>query len=215
MKHVKIFESFINEGIFDSLGLSKMKVFSKAMTDPFILSILPAVKKMMDANLQDQSSWIGEYKTIFRKACVKFGGAKKDDIKGTCNKPQTVQNLLQYFLDPTKGLLDTKTLTQWVEETTKGESPDDVSYEYDIKEIDKYVMVVVDILKKTGVSDADIKKSGTYALTILLPYIARFYPAKDIEATQMMKSGKLIDAAKAKELLASGEGESADGSISL
>ena len=214
MKHVKIFENFINEGIVDSLGLGKIKVFSKAMTDPFILSILPAIKKMMDADIKDQKTWIEEYKTIFRKSCVKFGGAKKEDIKGTCNKPQTVQNLIQYFLDPAKGLLDTKTLTQWVEETTKGSLPGEVSYKYKISDVDKYVTAAVDILKKTGVSDGDIKKSGTYALTILIPYIAKFYIAKDIEATQMLKSGKLIDAAKAKELLAGG-GENPDGSISL
>jgi len=213
MKHVKIFQNFINEGIFDSLGLAKMKVFSKAMTDPFVMSILPDVKKMMDADLDDQSSWMEEYKNIFRKACIKFGGAKKEDIKGTCNKPQTIQNLLQHFLDPDKGLMNSKTLSQWVEETTQGESPDNVSYEYDIKDIDEYVMVISDLLKKTGLPDGDLKKSGTYALTILLPYIARFYPVKEIEETQMLKSGKLIDAAKAKELLAGGG--SSGGSIEL
>jgi len=214
MKHVKVFENFINEGAFDSLGLGKMKLFSKAMTDQFILSILPAIKKMMDADIKDQKSWIEEYKTIFRKSCIKFGGAKKEDVNGTCNKPQTVQNLVQYFLDPAKGLLDTKTLTQWVDETTKGSIPGEVSYKYKISDIDKYITAAVDILKKTGVSDGDIKKTGTYALTILIPYIAKFYTAKDIEATQMVKSGKLIDAAKAKELLAGG-GKNPDGTISI
>jgi hypothetical protein len=214
MKHVKVFENFINEGAFDSLGLSKMKLFSKAMTDPFILSILPAIKKMMDADLKDQKTWIEEYKTIFRNSCIKFGGAKKDDVNKTCNKPQTVQNLIQYFLDPAKGLLDTKTLTQWVDETTKGSVPGEVSYKYKISDVDKYVTAAIDILKKTGISDGDIKKSGTYALTILIPYMAKFYTAKDIEATQMLKSGKLIDPAKAKELLAAG-GKNPDGTISI
>ena len=214
MKHIKVFENFINEGAFDSLGLSKMKLFSKAMTDPFILSILPAIKKMMDADLKDQKTWIEEYKTIFRNSCIKFGGAKKDDVNGTCNKPQTVQNLIQYFLDPAKGLLDTKTFTQWVDETTKGAIPGEVSYKYKISDVDKYVTAAIDILKKTGISDGDIKKSGTYALTILIPYMAKFYTAKDIEATQMLKSGKLIDPAKAKELLAAG-GKNPDGTISI
>lgn len=214
MKHVKLFENFINEGVFDTLGLGRMKVFSKAVTDPFILSILPVTKKMLDANSNDEKSWIEDYKTIFRKSCVKFGGAKKEDIKGTCNKPQTVQNLIQYFLDPDKGLLDTKTLTQWVKETTGGVAPEEASYKYAIGDMDKYVTAAVDILKKTGVSDGDIKKSGTYALTILIPYIAKFYTAKDIEATQMIKSGNLIDATKAKELLAGG-GKNPDGTISL
>lgn len=215
MKHIKIFENFLNEGLFDSLGIGRMKVFSKVLTDTFILSILPPLKKMMDGNVKDQSSWIGDYKTIFRKACVKFGGASKTDINGTCNKPQTVQNFLQYLLDPVKGLMDAKTISQWVAETTKGESPENVTYRYKISDIDKYVTAVVDVLKKTGLSDGDIKKSGTYALTILLPYIASFYTIKDIEATQMIKGGKLIDPAKAKEILASGGKENPDGTIAL
>jgi hypothetical protein len=196
MKHLKMFKNFINEGSFDSLGLSKMKVFSKAMADPFIKSILPDIEKMMDANLKDQKSWIDEYTNIFRKSCEKFGGAKKDDIEGTCNKSETIQKLIEYFLDPAKGLLDTKTLDRWL--TTEADLSDPATK---ISDIDKYVTAAVDILKKTGVSDGDIKKTGTYALTILIPYIAKFYTTEDIAETQMVKSGKIIDAAKAKELL--------------
>ena len=214
MKHLKIFESFVNEGIFDELGLAQMKVFSKAMTDKFTLSILPDVKKMMDADLSDKSSWMEEYKNIFRKSCVQFGNAKKEDINKTCNKPQTIQKLLGHYIDPAKGLMDTKTLDKWAEESTKGESPEDVTYEYTPEDISEYVMEIIGVLKSTGLSDGDIKKSGTYAMGILIPQMLKFYTAKDLEATEMIKSGKLMDPAKAKELLGGG-GSGSGGNISL
>jgi hypothetical protein len=157
-----------------------------------------------------------DYKNIFRKSCVQFGGAKKEDINKTCNKPQTIQKLLEHYIDPAKGLMDTKTLDKWAEESTKGESPEDVTYEYTPEDISEYVMEIIKVLKSTGLSDGDIKKSGTYALGILLPYMTKFYTVEDIENSEMIKSGKLMDAAKTKQLLGAGEASGgASGSISL
>jgi hypothetical protein len=218
MKNLKKFSQFsLNEGIFDEIGLGQMKVFSKAMLDKFTISILPDVKKMMDGDFSDRSTWIEEYKNIFRKSCMQFGNSKKgDDVNKTCNKPQTLQKLLEHYLDPAKGLIDAKTMEKWVEETTKGESPSDVTYEYTPEDISEYVMEIIEVLKSTGISDADIKKSGTYALGILLPYMTKFYTVEDIENSEMIKSGKLMDAAKTKQLLGAGEASGgASGSISL
>jgi len=210
MRNIMKFSEFVlNEGVFDELGLSKMKVFSKALADKFTQSILPDVKKLLDGDLNDRSTWIEEYKNIFRKACMEFGGAKKGEINKTCNKAQTLQKLLEHYIDPDKGLIGSKQMSEWVEETTGGNSPTDVKYDYSVEDISKYMMEIIEALKGTGISDEDIKKSGTYALTILLPYMARFYPKEEIEKSDMIQSGKLMEPEKAKESLGGG------GSVSL
>ena len=124
--------------------------------------------------------------------------------------------ILPYSFAAFEPMIDAKTMEKWVEETTKGESPSDVTYEYTPEDISEYVMEIIEVLKSTGISDADIKKSGTYALGILLPYMTKFYTVEDIENSEMIKSGKLMDAAKTKQLLGAGEASGgASGSISL
>jgi hypothetical protein len=205
----------INEGLFDELGLSKISIFRKALTDPFIISILPDIKKMMDANPEEQSTWINEYKNIFRKSCVKFGGANKSDINKTCNKPQTLQKLAEHLLDPSKGIISQKDMEKWASDTTEDKSPSELSWPYSPEDFDKYLSkegLITKILLQTGITAADLKKTGTYLLEKTIPTMLKFYTAEDLGKSKFLTDGTLIDPARAKELIGSGK---SGGSVDL
>jgi hypothetical protein len=68
------------------------------------------------------------------------------------------------------------------------------------------------VLKRTGVPPADLKKTGTYLLTIGIPVMKNFYKVEDIEKMKSFTNGQLIDPAKFKELI---EGGKAGGEIDL
>ena len=199
----------INEGLFDTLGFSKLAVFAKDLKDPFVIDVLPDIKKMMDANLDEESTWMEEYKNIFRKSCLKFGGANKDDINKTCNKPQTLQKLAEYLLDPAKGLMDSKTLDKWASDTVKDQKPSEVTWEYTPEDFDSYLSkdgVITKTLLKTGITAADLKKTGTYIIEKMMPTLLKFYTSEDLGKSKFLTDGTLIDPAKAKELLGSSPG---------
>ena len=204
----------INEGLFDQLGLAKIQVFSKALRDKYIISVLPDIKKLMDGDPDDESTWMESYKNIFREACLQFGGANKSDINKTCNKPQALQKLAEHLLDPTKGLMDKKSLDKWASDTTKNQKPDETTWEYTPEDFDKYLSkdgLVTKTLLKTGITPADLKKTGTYIIEKMMPTLLKFYTAGDLGKCKFLTDGALIDPAKAKELL----GSSAGGGINL
>jgi len=199
--------SDLNEAL-DLSFFKSMKIFSKALLNPFALSLAPDIVKMMKADPDKQETWIGPYKNIFRKACIKFGGAKKQDIGKTCNRAVTLQKMAEFLFDPKKGLIDEKAVNNWVNQVTANKDPEKVKYEYDARTIDDLSMKFVDILKKTGVPPAAVKNTGTYLLEMGIPIMLRFYKSSDLAQLKMMTSGSLIDAAKAKKLLAGSEEDS-------
>lgn len=221
MNNLKSFEEFsLNEGLLDSLGLPAGfgKIFAKALTDKFVLSISGDLKDLKEADLNQQETWIEPYKNIFRKACKQFGGAKKDDVNKTCNKPQALQKLAEHILDPENGLVNKKSLDDYVKEATTDPStkkqldPSEAEYEYKVSDIDYYVPIIVGILKKTGLSEADLKKTGTYMLERLIPTMKKFYTKEDLLSAKFITGGDFIDPAKAKSLI---EGEGGEGGIEL
>jgi hypothetical protein len=209
MSKVVTFKQYtdLNEAL-DLSFFKSMKIFSKALLNPFMLSLAPDIAKMMKADPDKQETWIGPYKNIFRKACIKFGGAKKQDIGKTCNKAVTLQKMAELLFDPQKGLIDQKAINDWVNTTTANKDPEKVKYPYDARTVDDLSMKFVDILKKTGVPPAAIKKTGTYLLEMGIPVMLRFYKSSDLSQLKMITSGSLIDAAKAKKLLAGSEEDS-------
>lgn len=216
MKKIKGYSEFHSELNEDDLGIFKtMPVFAKAIANPFSLSIAPQIVALMkDGDLSDESTIMGPYKKIFQKACLRFGGAKAGEIGKTCNRDQTLQKLAEFYFDPTKGKMDPKAIDKWVEETTGGDDPEKSSavQEYTADDIDNITMKFVDILKRTGVTPAGLKNTGTYLLTIGLPIMKRFYKVEDIEKMKMLTSGELIDPGKAKEII---EGTLKDGGVSI
>lgn len=210
-KQIQRYDEFINEAI-DLSFFKAVPILSKALLDPFARSVAPEVKKMMDGDINDEKTWMDPYRKIFQKACVKFGGAKSGDINGTCNKAQALQGMAVHLFDPKKGLLNAKEVSKWVEETTKGTSPGDVTYEWTPKEIDPIVMKFVEVLKRTGLTAGDLKKTGTYFLTMGIPVMLKFYKAEDLLNMKMLTDNQLIDAKKAEELI---NGGAKGGDISL
>lgn len=200
---IQKYDEFVNEAI-DLSFFKSVPILAKALADPFARSLAPEVKKMMDGDINDEKTWMDPYRKIFQKSCVKFGGAKSGDINGTCNKAQALQGLAVHLFDPKKGLLNAKEVSKWVEETTKGTSPGDVSYEWSTKDIDPIVMKFVDVLKRTGLTAGDLKKTGTYLLTMCIPVMLKFYKVEDLLAMKMLTDGQLIDAKKAEELINGG-----------
>jgi hypothetical protein len=222
MNNLRSFHDYkINEGLLDSLGLPAGfgKVFAKALTDKFVLSISGDLQDLKEADLNKQETWIEPYKNIFRKSCMQFGGAKKEDVNKTCNKPQTLQKLAEHILDPAKGLINQKSLDDYAKEATMNPqtkepyNPSEVEYEYKVQDIDQYAPIIADILKKTGISDGDIKKTGTYIIERLMPTMKKFYTSEALLSAKFLTDGKFIDAAKAKSLVEGGA--SAGGEISL
>lgn len=208
---IKKYDDFVNEAV-DLSFFKSVPILSKALLDPFARSVAPEVSKMMDGDINDEKTWMDPYRKIFQKACVKFGGAKSGDVNGTCNKPQTLQKLAEHLFDPKKGLLNAKEVSKWVEDATKGTSPGDVTYEWSTKDMDPIVMKFVDVLKRTGITAGDLKKTGTYLLTIGIPVMLKFYKVEDLLAMKMLTDGQLIDAKKAEELI---NGGAKGGDISL
>ena len=213
MNNLRSFNQYnLNEGLLDSLGLPAGfgKVFAKALTDKFMLSISGDLKDLKEADLNKQETWIDPYKNIFRKACMQFGGAKKEDVNKTCNKPQTLQKLAEHILDSDKGLINRKSLDDYAKEATMNPAtkepykPEEVEYEYKVQDIDMYAPVIADILKKTGISDGDIKKTGTYILERLIPTMKKFYTTEALLSAKFLTDGKFIDSAKAKSLIEGG-----------
>jgi hypothetical protein len=213
MKRVYTFDQFIGEA-FDLGFFKSTPILTKALTDKFTLSISKDVLQMMNGDMDNPKTWQEPYRQIFRKACVAFGGAKAEDVNKTCNKPATLQKLAEHYFDPTKGVMNAGEINKWVEETTGGLDPNTsgVSYEYKAENIDQYVQPFVDILLKTGVSAADLKKTGTYLLEKAIPIMKQFYKTEDLEKMKILTDGQLIDAAKAKELIT---GAGAGGEVSL
>ena len=78
--------------------------------------------------------------------------------------------------------------------------------------MDPTILTFTEVLKRTGVPPADLKKTGTYLLTIGIPIMKNFYKVEDIEKMKSLTNGQLIDAAKFKELV---EGGKAGGEIDL
>jgi hypothetical protein len=202
-KQIQSYEEFINEAV-DLSFFKSVPILAKALADPFARSVAPDVSKMMDGDINDEKTWMDPYRKIFQKACSKFGGAKSEDINGTCNKAQALQGMAEYLFDPKKGLLNAKEVTKWVQDTTKGTSPGEVTYEWTPKEIDPIVMKFVEILKRTGLTAGDLKKTGTYLLTMGVPVMLKFYKAEDLLTMKMLTDGQLIDAKKAEELVNGG-----------
>ena len=203
----------LNEGLFDQLGLSRMPMFAKALRDKYVISVLPDIKKMMDGDPEEESTWIESYKNIFRQACLQFGGANKVDINKTCNKQQALQKLAEHLLDPNKGLMDQKTLDKWASDTTKNKKPSETTWEYTPEDFDKYLSrdgVITKTLLKTGITPGDLKKTGTYILERMMPTLLKFYTPEVLGRSKFLNDGTLIDPAKAKQLLGTGTGSSID-----
>ncbi len=201
----------LNEGLFDQLSLARMPMFAKALKDKYVISVLPDIKKMMDGDPEEESTWIESYKNIFRKACLQFGGANKVDINKTCNKPQALQKLAEHLLDPNKGLMDQKALDKWASDTTKNNKPSETTWEYTPEDFDKYISkdgVITKTLLKTGITPGDLKKTGTYVLERMMPTLLKFYTPEALGRSKFLNDGTLIDQAKAKELLGTGAGSS-------
>lgn len=204
----------INEGLFDKLGLARIQVFSNVLRDKYIISVLPDIKKLLDAKPNDEASWMEPYKNMFRKACLQFGGADKSDINKTCNKAQTLQKLAEHLLDPAKGLMKQDVLGKWASETTKDQNPAEVVWEYKPEDFDRFLSkdgLITKTLLETGITPADLKKTGTYIIEKMMPTLLKFYTAEDLGKCKFLTDGALIDSAKAKELL----GSSAGGGINL
>ena len=216
MGRIKKYSEYHAEMNEADLGIFKsMPVFARAIANPFSISIAPQIVKMMEeGDLSDETTIMGPYKKIFQKACLQFGGAKSGNIGETCNKDLTLQKLAEFYFDPKTGKMDPKAIDKWAEETTGGKDPEDsgVTQDYSAADIDEIVMKFIDILKRTGVTPAGLKKTGTYLLTIGLPLMKRFYKVEDIEKMKMLSSGDLIDPAKAKEIVT---GASKGGNVSL
>jgi hypothetical protein len=79
-----------------------------------------------------------------------------------------------------------------------------VTYEWTPKEIDPIVMKFVEVLKRTGLTAGDLKKTGTYLLTMGIPVMLKFYKAEDLLNMKMLTDNQLIDAKKAEELINGG-----------
>jgi hypothetical protein len=207
MKHLKRFNQFrINEGQgLQNIGVIT-KVFSRALTDKFSLSILPDILKMTKGNLQDTNSWIESYKNIFRKACKKFGGGKEPDINASCNKDQTIKNLYDHMLGD-KGIMDKDSIDKYFQNLFKGVGPDEnLQFDPPIEEIDAVTMAMIDALSETGVSNSTIKEVGEKVIRTAFPYMKKCYPNADFEKLKMFSSGKLIDP-KELEKMSTDDGE--------
>jgi hypothetical protein len=217
MKNLKNFSQFnINEGILDDvlggIGIpmdevpaSLKSAMPRIMADKFMKKILPNVLKISKTSFPlERPTWIEDYKDIFRKACVEFGGAKEGNVGETCNKPQTLQGFFEHILDPQKGLLDKKTLDGMVEGSGGTDEEEESSVEDQneyLKDADETIAEFYKIFVDTGMSPADIKKTGTYALTILIPYLKTFFKPEVLMEAGFMKDGKIIDQSKAKSLV--------------
>jgi hypothetical protein len=212
MDKIKSYSEYHLNEEFSIAMLKSMPVLAKALTNPFIISLAPQVIAMMNADLDDEKTWMGPYKKIFQKACIKFGGGKAGDIGKTCNKPQTLQKLAEFLFDPKTGLIDSKAISVWIKDTTDGAEPDAVQYEYTTADMDPTILAFTEVLKRTGVPPADLKKTGTYLLSIAIPVMKSFYKVEDIEKMKSLSNGQLIDQAKFKELI---EGGKAGGEIDL
>lgn len=153
--------------------------------------------------MKDENSWMPAYKNIFRKACLKFGGATKGNVSETCKKDAALQEMLEYYFDAVKGKFSEKQIKEWVDFTTKGRDPKTVRYQTTPMMIDEAVMKFADILKRTGLNPASIRNSGTYALNIAIPVMKRFYPIDTLENLKMFKNNILINAEEVKKLLSS------------
>lgn len=213
MKRVQTFDQFIGEA-FDLSFFKATPILTKALTDKFTLSISKDIINMMNGDMDDPKTWQEPYRQIFRKGCLTFGGAKAEDINKTCNKAQTLQKMAEHYFDPSKGILNAGEVNKWVEETTGGLDPNTsgVSYEYKAENIDEYVQPFIDILLKTGLTAGDLKTTGTYILEKAIPVMKQFYKTEDLEKMKILTDGRLIDAAKAKELIS---GAGPGGEVSL
>lgn len=211
MKYIKRFESFsINEQL-ENVGMIT-KVFAKAITDPFSISILPDILKMTKGEFDKPETWMEPYKNIFRKACKKFGGAKKPDVNGTCNKDLTIKSLYEHMLGK-NGIMDEASIDKYFTNLLKGIGPNQVPVmSISIEEIDKVTMMMIDTLSKTGVSDAAIKEVGGKVMAMAIPYMKRCYPKTNLDALEMISSGKLMNPA---DLAKIASGKDASGKISI
>lgn len=212
MKRVQSFDQFIGEA-FDIGFLTSVPILAKALGDQFTKSISKDILNLMNSDFEKPETWQEPYRQIFRKACVKFGGAASGDINKTCNKPVTLQKLAEHYFDPTNGIFNQKAVAQWIDQTTNGIDPNEsaVEFEYKAEDIDEVALMFADILLKTGISAGDLKKTGTYLLEKAIPVMKDFYKLVDLEKMKIFNNGRLIDPARAKELLAGGKVEEGPG----
>lgn len=200
--------SQINEA-FDIGFFRKFPIFKRALTNPFILKLAIPVIKLMNADINNPSTWEDPYRKIFQQACLKFGGGRKPDINSTCNKGRALMELSKFLFDPDKGLIRKQDIDRWVDMTVKDTDPEKkpVRWPYSTQDIDDIVMKFVDVLERTKVKPADIKSVGTYLLNIALPVMARFYKKADIQKMRMITSNKLITPSVGIELIKGKEEE--------
>lgn len=190
----------INEE-FSLANLKAIRGISRVLLDPFTIKLIPDILKLANSDLKDENSWMPAYKNIFRKACVKFGGANKKNVSKTCRKDMALQKMLEYYFDPEKGKFSAKQVKEWVDFTTKGRDPKTVRYQTTPIMIDEAVMKLVEILKRTGLNPASIRNSGTYALNIAIPVMKRFYPIDTLKNLKMFKNNILMNTEEVKKLL--------------
>ena len=201
---VKKFIEFINE----AEGLSFLKQFPAllgALTDPFTINISPQIKDFSKADLAEEGTWKDAYVKIFQKACKKFGDAKSGDIQKTCNKGKALKGIVSHYIDPQKGVLNSKKVDRFVKDATEGKGPEKgTSYGIDLTAIDEYYEIISKMLLRTGLTPADLKDTGTYALNICIPIMLKFFMPDELIKMKMLTDGKLIEASKAKELIEAG-----------
>jgi hypothetical protein len=216
MKRIQNFDDFVGEA-FDAGDLTGVPILANAMRDEYTKSISKDILNLVNSDFGKTETWQEPYRQIFRKACLKFGGAAKSDINKTCNKPVTLQKLAEHFLDPVNGIFNQKAVDQWVTQKTKGVDPNvaAVGFGYKAGEVDRICLLFADILLKTGISAGGLKKTGTYVLEKAIPVMKRFYKLVDLERMKIFTNGRLIDPARAKELLVGGETKGPGDRISL
>jgi len=207
---IKKFIEFINE----EEGLSVLKKFPAllgALTDPFTINISPQIKDFAKADLAQEGTWKDAYVKIFQKACKKFGDAKSEDIQKTCNKAKALKGIVAHYIDPQKGVFNSKKVDLFVKDATEGKAPGTL-YDIDLTALDEYYEIISKMLLRTGLTPADLKDTGTYALNICIPIMLKFFMPDELIKIKMLTDGKLIEAGKAKELI---EGGAKDGDVSL
>lgn len=183
----------VNEA-FDLGFFRGFPMFRRALTDPFMLKLSVPIIKLMNADINDPTTWEDPYRRIFRHACLKFGGARKPEINTTCDKGKALMGLAKHLFDPSRGLIRKQDIDRWVSTTVKDTDPEKkpVRWPYSAQEIDSLVMKFVDVLERTKVKPTDLKEVGTFLLGIALPIMSKFYKKTDLQKMKMITSGKLI-----------------------
>lgn len=193
MKFLQSYDTYLNEDL-QNVGMIT-KVFAKAATDGFSISILNDILKMTKGQLEDINTWIEPYKNIFRKACRKFGSGQKGSYDSTCDKDKTIKALYDHYLGE-NGIMDPASIKKYFDNMLK--EPGEM--EFPIEQIDQTVMTMANVLLRTGVSPATLKEVGTKVLTQAYPYLKLSYPQANMDSLKMFTDGSLIDPAAYSKL---------------